>query len=82
MQPRQKWTEARRNFQVGDVVLLKESSDRNDWPMERIIAANANRNGFVRSVTLSVARRDENDAKHQTLDRPVNKIVLLLESQK
>ena len=50
--------------------------------MGRIIAANADRNGFVRSVTLSVARRDENDAKHQTLDRPVNKIVLLLESQK
>ena len=81
LQPRQKWTEPRRNFRIGDVVLLKESSDRNDWPMGRVIDANADRNGFVRSVTLLLARRDENDTSHRRLDTPVNKLVLLLESE-
>eukprot|EP00794_Sanderia_malayensis_P019357 gene19357-21277_t len=70
LQPRQKWTEPRRNFRIGDVVLLKESSDRNDWPMGKVIIANADRNGFVRSVTLLLAKRDDNDTIHRKLDRP------------
>eukprot|EP00794_Sanderia_malayensis_P004022 gene4022-4571_t len=81
LQPRQKWTEPRRNYRIGNVVLLKESSDRNDWPMGKVIIANADRNGFVRSVTLLLAKRDDIDTRHRKLDRPVNKLVLLLESE-
>ena len=60
----QKWTEFRRRFQVGEAVLPKETSDRNDWPMGRIKGANANRNGFVWQVTLYLRRRDDNDTRH------------------
>ena len=37
LQTRQKWTEEKRNFQVGDIVLLKEEHVvRNSWPMARV----------------------------------------------
>ena len=31
LQARQKWNITKRNFQVGDVVLLKEDTERNKW---------------------------------------------------
>ena len=49
--------------------------------MGRVIDANSDRSRFVRSVTLLLAKRDENDKSHRRLDRPVNKLVLLLKSE-
>ena len=80
LQQRQKWAECRRTFQGGDVVLLQESSHRNDWPMGRVISANYDRNGFVWHVKLLMGKNDTENG-HCTIDRPVTKIVLLQESK-
>ena len=65
---RNKWTRQRRNFTEGDVVLLKDSNTcRNQWSMAKVLTTCADDQGQVRSV-----RSD--------LDRPINKLVLLLES--
>ena len=37
LQLRQKWNNQKRNFKVVDVVLLREDSIRNKWPMARIV---------------------------------------------
>merc|ERR1711973_942053 len=55
LQPRQKWTEERRNLQVGDVVLLKEEgAGRCHWPIARVCEVHKSKDGHVRSVSLKV----------------------------
>ena len=79
LQTRQKWNDKRRNFEVGDIVILKEQDcRRNQWPLARIIGVDADRNGDVRSVTLCVA---DSHNGNQTLRRPITKIVLLVENE-
>ena len=75
LQTRNKWIRPRRNFQVGDVVLLKENqSPRNRWPMAKVVATHPDDQGQVRSVTSVLT---SNGSK---LERPVNKLVLLVEA--
>ena len=74
LQTRNKWIRPRRNFQVGDIVLLKENqSPRNRWPMAKVVATHPDDQGQVRSVTVLTS----NGSK---LERPVNKLVLLVEA--
>ena len=74
LQTRNKWIRPRRNFQVEDVVLLKENqSPRNRWPMAKVVATHPDDQGQVRSVTVLTS----NGSK---LERPVNKLVLLVEA--
>ena len=74
LQTRNKWIQPRRNFQVGDIVLLKENqSPRNRWPMAKVVATHPDDKGQVRSVTVLTS----NGSK---LERPVNKLVLLVEA--
>lgn len=80
---RQKWTYKRRNLKVGDIVLISEISHRNQWPLARVIAVSKGDDGLVRSVKLYVATKDLNSngkriSKPTILDRPVQKLVLLL----
>ena len=57
-------------------MLLKEQDCQlNQWPLARIIGADANRNSDVRSVTVRVA--DSNNG-NQTLKIPTTKIKLLV----
>ena len=79
LQGRQKWNDERRNFEVGDIVILKEQDcQRNQWPLARIIGVDPDRNGDVRSVTLRVA--DSNNC-NQTLRQPITKTVLLVKNE-
>ncbi len=72
LQQRTKWTKAQRNFQIGDIVLMKDDSTiRSYWPMGRIISTRPDSRGTVRSVTLKTAHSSE-------LTRPIHKLVLLL----
>ena len=61
--------------------MLKESSHRNDWPRGRVVSANADRNRFVQHVKLLMGKKDDPYAENRTLNRSVNKIVLLHESE-
>ncbi|XP_072022787.1 uncharacterized protein [Amphiura filiformis] len=72
LQTRQKWLQPKRNLQVGDIVLvLDNSAPRNSWPMGRIEKIHVGNRGLLRSVTVKT--------QSTTLDRPVNKVCLLLE---
>jgi hypothetical protein len=74
LQQRQKWTKSERNVAVGDIVLLKdENMPRNDWSMGRVTATKPDSKGYVRSVVLKTSTAE--------LHRPINKLVVLLESQ-
>ena len=71
---RNKWTRQRRNFTEGDVVLLQDSNTcRNQWSLAKVLTACPDDQGQVRSVTVGTS-------KGSLLDRPINKLVLLLES--
>ena len=52
LQVRQKWNNWKRNFKVGDVVLLREDSIRNEWPVARIVETEPDSNGLFCSVKL------------------------------
>ncbi|CAB4028519.1 Nuclear factor related to kappa-B-binding, partial [Paramuricea clavata] len=52
LQSRSKWTQPKRNFTTGDVVLLREVQyPRNKWPLAKVVRAHPDDQGQVRSVT-------------------------------
>ena len=78
-QVRQKWNNQKWNFKVGDVVLLREDSIRNEWPTTRIAETEPDSIGVVHSVKMKLGNASLDSQK--VLRRPVNKIVLLLEDE-
>ena len=79
LQERQKWVKMSRNFCIGDIVLLKtDLMTQNHWPMCKVIGTNSDDKGVVRSVKLLLGNSANNNDK-RILERPVTKIVLLLE---
>jgi hypothetical protein len=74
LQERQKWNRQRRNFAVGDIVLVvDQSTPRNSWPIGRIVRVYPDKKGFVRSVDVKT--------KMTVLERPINKLCLLESTQ-
>ena len=71
LQEKQKWLKPRQNFQIGDIILLTdENSPSGLWPLARITGVKTSQQDrLVRSVTLKT--------KSSTLERPIDKIVLL-----
>ena len=76
-----KWNKRRRNCKVGDVVPLKEDSEGNRWPMAKIVSVNSDSKGDVRSVRKLVGAADKSDDSIRYLERPVNKLVVLVENK-
>jgi hypothetical protein len=70
LQQRTKWNDQKRNIKEGDIVLLKDDSYRNNWPMGRVVKTEPDAKGFVRSVWIKTESSE--------LHRPINKLVLLL----
>ena len=70
-----------RNFKVGDKVLLREETSRNKWPMGRGIAIQEGNDGFFWSVNIVVGTNASKTFGTQILERPANKLVLLVESE-
>jgi hypothetical protein len=77
LQTRQKWVEAKRNFCINDVVLIKDGDlPRNQWPLARIINTFPDTNdGLVRQVQLHVP------TSKSKLLRPIHKLILLVEGK-
>ena len=70
LQERQKWLRPRRNFSVGDTVIIAdEQSPRNLWLIGRVSEAYPDSSGFVRRVKVIT--------KKSTLERPISKLCLL-----
>lgn len=71
MHRRSKWTTPRRDLQVGDIVLMKDSDMfERCWPMGRITKIHPGTDGLVRVVDVW--------SRGKTLRCPVAKLVLLL----
>ena len=74
MQNRQKWADSKRNFRVGDVVLLKEEGVvRGQWPMGRVLEVYPSEDGLVRSISVKTGK--------STYKRPIHKVVLLMATE-
>ena len=70
LQQRRKWPATRRNLAVGDVVLIAESTPRDEWNIAQVIETFPDRGGLVRRVRLKTSKKKE-------LERHVNSLVLL-----
>lgn len=87
LQTRQKWTDSKRNIRSGDIVLIKdENTNRNIWQVGRVKETLADEDGLVRTAKLTVgSSRLDKDGKRDSplneLERPIHKLVLLLETE-
>ena len=86
LQIRPKWKRPQRNIQVGDLVLIKEDLPRNQWRLARVIDTAEDKDHFVRKATLEVGTREldskgRRSSSKTILERPIQKLVLLLESE-
>ena len=81
------WNKPKRNLHVDDIVLSKDSDlPRNEWKLARVIEAKHSDDGLFRSVELrmvddSINKSGKRTRKPTELERPVHKLVLLLESE-
>jgi hypothetical protein len=74
LQPRQKWTKHYRDFETGDVVMMKDdSAPRYAWKLARVVETTRDEDNHVRKVKLVFA-------DGSNLDRPIHKLVLLVEN--
>ena len=80
LQERKKWNNTKRNLKVGDIVILQEANSiMNDWHMCRVMETYFDEKGFVQSARSKIG--SVNQAGRNIADRPVSKVVLLLESE-
>ena len=73
LQERSKWLNVKKNLQEGDVVIINEGDQRNNWRLGRVIEINKSDDGNVRSCKLKTMSGE--------LIRPINKLVLLVEDE-
>ena len=88
LQQRQKWVKPRRNLCVGDIVIIKgdEGLPRNQWQLARVAETHESADGYVRTVKVALADRCLDSKGKRTnpvkfLDRPIQKLVLLQETE-
>ena len=88
LQQRQKWIRPRRNLTVGDVVLVKDDNlPRNSWQLSRVAEVYPSSDGHVRKVKVATAdgtldKTGRRPGPVRYLERPVQKLVLLLPAEK
>ena len=77
LQPRQIWKKQTPNFTIGDIVLLKDECQQNQWPMARIVSIETDEKNVVRTATLHVVDRNT-PGQTQVLRRLITKIAMLV----
>ncbi|XP_062600292.1 uncharacterized protein LOC134261921 [Saccostrea cucullata] len=81
LQSRQKWFDDRRNVEIGDIVLLKDSQvKRTEWPMGLITKVFQSSDEKVRKVEVRVSGKHLSHEKPVTYIRPVTELVVLIAS--
>lgn len=76
----QKWILPQRNLSVGDLVIMKENDVTSyKWPLGKVSKVYPSEDGLIRKVRNSQGRRK---SPPTYLDRPVQKLVLLLPQEK
>ena len=80
---RQKWLVPKKNLKIGDIVMVRDEAPRNEWPLGKIMEISSDEQGLVRSVTIKLGARnlqkEGNKDKLSIIERPIQKVVLLLE---
>ena len=74
LQERSKWKCKSRNFEVGDIVIVKSDEPRNEWPLAIVVETFADGNDTVRTVKLRLGNG-------KVIDRSITKLVLLKEKE-
>jgi len=73
LQERQKWIAPRRNYTIGDVVLIVDDTvPRNSWRMGKFVEVMKDKKGYVRMVKLKT--------RTSIITRPVAKLCTILEA--
>ena len=78
LQSRSIWRKPNSLISVGDVVLLKGSTKRGDWPMGVVETIKPGRDGRVRSIIIKTSGSE--DGSSRFLERSVRDTVLLIPS--
>lgn len=82
---RQRWHAPRRNVQVDDIVILKEEEiPRNEWKLAKVLEVWKDDDGLVRKAKIQIgeqklAKGGERLSKPSVVERPIQKLVVLLE---
>jgi hypothetical protein len=85
LQTRSKWNSSESNLKVGAVVLVSdENASRNLWKLGRVVEVFPGSDGNVRKVKVligdcSLANNGKRVSLPQYLERPIHKLVLVLE---
>ena len=78
LKEQQMWSINRRNFQVGNIVLLKDDfHNRNQWPNAHIMET-SDKNGNVRDMRLKV--QTKLNTTNMMLEPPMSRLVIILET--
>jgi hypothetical protein len=88
LQQRQKWYRPKRNFKVGDIVLvIDETLPRSQWKLGKITEVITGSDQNVRKVKFiqgdpAYGSKKSKNVSLKTFERPVHKLVLILEADK
>ena len=87
LQQRQKWYRPKRNFKIGDIVLVvDETLPRSQWKLGRITEVftgsdqNVRKVKFIQGDPAHGSKKSKN-VSLKTFERPVHKLVLILETE-
>ena len=75
-QTRNKWMYPTRNVSKGDIVLLKDSSSRNNWPMAIVSKVIPSKDSLVRRVILRLHLSSTGKAQYR--ERAIHDLVMLI----
>ena len=83
---RQKWHVPRRNVKVNDIVIIKEDMlPRSQWQLGRVVETTEGTDGLVRRVKVqmgdkTLTKKKGPAFKPSIIERPIQKLVVILES--
>jgi hypothetical protein len=86
LQPRSKWWKVQRNLVIGDIVLIVDSDiPRCQWRLGKVVETFCGSDNLVRKIKVLVgepglSNTGKRTSTHKYLERPINKVILLLES--
>ena len=72
----------KRNLKIGDVVIVQDEVPRNEWPLGLVVETSVNQEGLVRALKVRLGSRNPQKGSHakcSVVERPVQKVVLLME---
>ena len=64
----------RPNIREGDIVIMKEQSPHNQWPLGRVVEAILSEDGKVRKAKIAISR----DGEKKVYYRPINELVPIM----